>query len=231
MPIVAGGGLYFPILGLTVLGIMLALMILGLFKGKHWCGNICPHGSLFDFALLRPSRFEKIPMFFRSPVLKWCFFAFFMAMFSYRLMWALGYLGEAEFAAHLGSVFVNQYLVWPTLVGMALALLINPRTWCTFCPMGTMQQIVNKLGKKLSLNRNTEEFVNISVPENCTQCGKCAKACPVQLIPYLNWENSQFKNESCIKCRTCTYSCPSKLLYMDTLTGKKAYRHEEIVKA
>lgn len=224
VPLVAAGGLYYPLLGLAVIGIMLAMMVLGLFKGKYWCGNICPHGSLFDFVLMRLSIFKKIPVLFRSPLLKWFFFAFFMSMFSYRLGLALGFLGETEFTTRLGAVFVNQYLVLPTIGGVILALAINPRTWCTFCPMGTLQKIMNKLGKQLNINRHTEEFITIADQESCSECGKCARVCPMQLEPYQSWDDDQFRDESCIKCYTCINNCPSELLYSTTSSDRKFSR-------
>ncbi|MDD2630217.1 MAG: 4Fe-4S binding protein, partial [Limnochordia bacterium] len=48
MPIIALGGLYYHKLGLLLLPIMLTLIVLGVFRGKYWCGKLCPHGSLFD---------------------------------------------------------------------------------------------------------------------------------------------------------------------------------------
>jgi hypothetical protein len=36
VPLIAAGGLYYPLLGLAVIGIMFAMMFLGLFKGRYW---------------------------------------------------------------------------------------------------------------------------------------------------------------------------------------------------
>ncbi len=220
VPIISVGGLFFPLLGLAVIGIMLALMMFGIFKGQYWCGNLCPHGSLFDRFYQKPSRFKKIPAFFQSPILKWLFFIFFMTMFIYRLIFVLGHREEIEFLPQLGSIFVNQYLVWPTIVGSFLALIINPRTWCTFCPMGTMQQIMNRMGKALHLQSKTEKYVTIISEEDCPHCGKCAAVCPMQLQPYKNWHEKQFKDEECIKCSVCVANCPKNLLSMKTLLHK-----------
>ena len=66
--IVAIGGLWFPKLGLLVLAIMAALMITAFFDGRFWCGNVCPHGSLFDRVIQPISRNGKIPVFFKTKV-------------------------------------------------------------------------------------------------------------------------------------------------------------------
>ncbi len=64
--LIAIGGLWQPKLGLLVLFIMSGLMITSFFTGRYWCGNICPHGSLFDKILLPISKNRFIPPFLKS---------------------------------------------------------------------------------------------------------------------------------------------------------------------
>ncbi|WP_205665682.1 4Fe-4S binding protein [Anoxybacter fermentans] len=54
-----------------------------------------------------------------------------------------------------------NYLV-VTIVGTPLAILINPRTWCSFCPTGTMQILMYKLGKLLGINKKIDQKVSIA---------------------------------------------------------------------
>ena len=44
--VVAIGGLFQPRLGLLVIPVILALTLMSIFRGRYWCGNFCPHGSL-----------------------------------------------------------------------------------------------------------------------------------------------------------------------------------------
>ncbi len=208
------GGQFVPALGLLVLLIMIALVGMSLFKGKYWCGNFCPHGSFFDNLLQPISRHVKIPQFLRSRLLVAAVLLFFIYNMTNRFVRVYGLLGTDSFYERLGFIFANTYLM-VLLVGGLLAVVINPRTWCHFCPMGTMQTIFYKLGKALGLTKKTDQKVTIKHPELCHSCGKCARVCPMQLTPYLEFSaNHQLGNESCIRCYTCVYNCPAGILQM-----------------
>jgi len=215
VPAIAVGGLFYTWLGFAVIGIMLALMGLSLFRGKYWCGHVCPHGSLFDVAVIRVSAMRKIPDLFRMPVLKWGFFGFFMVMFGVRLAGALGRLGEPPFFDRLGMVFVLQYLIFPTILGLVLAVFVNPRTWCSLCPMGTMQELMYRAGTRLGVNRRADLRVTWVDRGRCTRCGHCARVCPVQLEPYRELEKGEKGfHRACIKCSTCVEHCPTRALQL-----------------
>lgn len=208
VPLIAIGGLFIAELGLLVILVMLALMGIGLVNGRYFCGNICPHGSLFDNIISKISFNREIPKFFRNKFLKWGFFILFMSMFVFRFVNALT-ANEGALTANLGAMFVMQYLIMPTILGVTLAILINPRTWCSFCPMGTMAQVMNKLGDLLA----NPSRITINQPDECLDCGACAKACPMQLEPHKNFDqDNEFKDEMCIKCSECVKSCPVDIL-------------------
>ena len=208
VPLIAIGGLFIAELGLLVMLVMLALISIGLVNGRFFCGNICPHGSLFDTVISKISFNRKIPSFFKNKFLKWGFFALFMGMFVFRFIIALT-ASEGALTANLGAMFVMQYLIMPTILGVTLAILINPRTWCSFCPMGTMTNVMSKLGNLLA----NQSRITINQPDECLECAACAKACPMELEPYKNFDkDNQFKDEMCIKCSECVKSCPVDIL-------------------
>ena len=210
--LVAFGGLWLPQLGLLLLPMMLTLMIMGLLKGKYWCGHFCPHGSLFDYLIPPVSLKHKMPRLFKSPIIQGAAFGGFMYMLGMRLAAAFQSFGEASFAAQLGAVFVMNYLV-VTILGTLLAVFIKPRTWCTVCPMGTMQVLMYKLGRVLNANKRTDKKIVMHSADKCVDCGKCAKVCPMQLSPYDNMsENSTFENVQCIRCEVCVKAWPTKVL-------------------
>ena len=212
VPVIAVGGLYYPKIGLLLLPVMLTLMVTGFLSGKYWCGNLCPHGSLFDKILLPLSPNREIHPVFQAALLKTAFFLFYMGMFIRRLYIVSAFWGSFFFWDKLGFLLAVNYLL-PTLIGLTLALLSNVRAWCRFCPMATIQQLMYRLGKRTGLNRATDRKVTANAPELCRQCGQCARVCPVQLEPYRALgPGQQFSSEECIRCATCVAHCPAGIL-------------------
>lgn len=206
------GAWWFPVIGLSIIPLMLALTVLAFFNGKYWCGNICPHGSLFDGLILSVSKNRRIPKLLKNRWFAGAVFTWFMVMLGLRLYKVLALWGDTTFAERLGYIFTMNYTI-VTVVGIVLAITIAPRSWCSFCPMGTMEKLSYKLGKFLKLNSATDCKVSVAHEEMCHQCGKCSRVCPVQLTPYLEFdENGQFSNENCIRCETCVNNCPANIL-------------------
>lgn len=212
---VAIGGLWFPLLGLLVLPVMLGLTTVSFFKGRYWCGNICPHGSLFDSLLYPITNNKKIPSFLKSKVLGIIFFGFFSYNLSRKLIAVTGLWGSWMFWERLGFIFVASYLM-VTVVGGIFSLVFSSRTWCNFCPMGTLQKISYRLGRLLRVNERTDDKITVSNTNMCHVCGKCSRVCPMQLTPYLEFSDvNQFDSEDCIRCSTCVENCPAGVLTLN----------------
>lgn len=185
------GFFFYPILGLAALFCMLAPVVLAPFKGRAWCGNYCPRGSLWDqvFAKVNPSR--TIPGWARAPGFRYGVLALIFGLFSWQMFNAW------PDPAEIGRVFLRVIFI-TTLIGIFLALRFSPRTWCSFCPMGTLASLLSK-------------GVNpIRVENTCVSCGLCAKVCPMDLEPYKN--GKLFADPDCIKCGVCVSKCPKKAL-------------------
>ncbi|MBT9157551.1 MAG: Ferredoxin--NAD(P)(+) reductase (naphthalene dioxygenase ferredoxin-specific) [Firmicutes bacterium] len=213
---VAFGGLWFPRLGLLVLGVMFSLTAISLFKGRYWCGTYCAHGSLFDQLFLPFSRNAKIPSFLKSKIAQGVVLAWFMYNMLSRIILVSALWGTLPFWDRLGFVFVNSYLM-VTVAGGILGLIITPRTWCQFCPMGIMQMLMYSLGKKLGLTQKHDRKITVSAIEKCHKCAKCARTCPMQRVPYTNFsDKNQFDDLACIRCLTCIENCPAKILTLET---------------
>lgn len=226
VPTIAFGGLYYPKLGLLLIPIMVALLTLGFLKGKYWCGNLCPHGSLFDSLILQISPNRRIGQALKATPIKVIFFIFYMTMFAMRLIKVSSFWGSMVYVDKLGFVFAVNYLV-PTTIGIILAIFNNPRAWCSFCPMGTMEQVAYKLGKITGWNKKTDRMVSVAASEMCHKCAKCARVCPMQLQPYQEFTtNNQFENENCIRCGTCVVNCPAGILCLANKEENEEIRSE-----
>lgn len=210
--LVAIGGIWYPILGLVVIPIILALSIMAFFKGRMWCGNYCPHGSLYDYLALPVSLNKKIPLFLKSKIVRIVVFTWFGYNMTRKFIKVFHSFGTDQFLYKLGFVFVTTYLM-VLIVGGLLSVVISPRTWCQFCPMGTIQILSYKLGKALGIAKVTDKKIVIEAKEKCHNCSKCSRVCPMQLAPYQEFsDDNQFDNEKCIRCSTCVVNCPAGIL-------------------
>ncbi|WP_292467229.1 4Fe-4S binding protein [Methanolobus sp.] len=187
--IVSIAGLWFPLLGYFLLLVFATLMVTSYFRGRWFCGNLCPRGSFNDFWVGKITRNKKIPAILRSYWIRIPLFLMMMVFMGYRLLNTHGLINQ------IGMVFVVMCLV-TTSIALITGASISPRTWCTFCPMGTVQNLIG--GSKYQLKVDDVKCVN---------CNKCEKSCPMQLEVHNN-----SKKPDCIKCGRCITACPTKAL-------------------
>ncbi|NLL37611.1 MAG: 4Fe-4S binding protein [Fretibacterium sp.] len=152
-----------------------------LFQGnKAFCNRYCGRGRLFDLlgGKLGLSRHRPAPLWLRSKFFRYGFLVFFMAMFfnmlwgtwlvfssarelrvAVKLMWSFyvpwGWAagsGAAPWSLQF-SYGLYSLMLTSLLIGLGVMWLYKPRTWCVFCPMGTMTQWICKVK-----NGNTNEM-------------------------------------------------------------------------
>lgn len=164
----------FAWLGMIDFLLPLAVSIFG--GGKYFCNNLCGRGQLFtklgkDCKL---SRNKKTPHFLSSKSFRFGFLAFFLLMFlsmtfqTYlvasgasnlkeviKLFWTFKVPWGFSYEAGLTKDWIAQFsfgfyslMVTSTLIGFIVMALYKPRTWCAFCPMGTMTQSICKIKEK-----------------------------------------------------------------------------------
>lgn len=87
--------------------------------------------------------------------------------------------------------------------------------------MGKALYNLNQYAKKTDsgLLFLTERETSLSQPTNCINCGRCAKNCPMRLMPmYIEFytlagdyeKGKKYGALSCIECGCCAYNCPAK---------------------
>ena len=187
--IVSIGGIFYPKLGYILLLVFATLLVIAPFRGRWFCGNLCPRGSFVDFWLAPLSRRLRIPPFLRSMWIRVPIFIALMGFMIYRL------LGTQGMVDRIGMVFVTLCIV-TTSIAILFGVVIAPRTWCTFCPMGTLQRTLGRGRYLLTIDR-----------ERCIDCKRCRKVCPMQLPV-----NEIQDLPDCIKCGRCIQACPKDAL-------------------
>lgn len=185
-----GLGWWFPWLGFSVPLVMLAGIIGSLFNGRYVCGNLCPRGSMYDRILAPISRRRAIPKWFRSPALRWSLFVALMGFMVFRI------LQNPLDPMHWGRVFWVMCVV-TTAVGLPLALLIHPRSWCSFCPIGTAQSAIGGRRNQLRIDRHL-----------CRSCALCERACPMGLSIVKHKDTGIVNEPDCLRCLECVAVCP-----------------------
>lgn len=198
-------GYFFPVIGFLALICMIAPVAFAVRRGRWWCGNACPRGNFYDRLLSRYSPHRPIPAFVRTFGFRLFMVIFIFSMFGFQMYRAWG---DPE---AMGRVFWLIILV-TTVVGVTLSFIYAPRTWCSFCPMGTLSSWLTPRSGKLP-----EGYRRIFVSASCQmKCKSCARVCPMQLKPYDSRGDEQgYLHPDCIKCGNCAVACPIKIMQLD----------------
>lgn len=149
-------------------------LIISIVKGnKAYCNKYCGRGQLFDLLGNKLSMNKACPSFIRSNWFRYGFLIFFLTMFAnmllttylvfegtkslgevvtilwtFKLPWQFAYSGVArpwiaQFAFGFYSIMLTS-----TILGLITMIFFKPRTWCVYCPMGTMTHLICKIKAK-----------------------------------------------------------------------------------
>ena len=149
-------------------------LIIAIMRGnKAYCNRYCGRGQFFAliggrFGL---SRKKDPPKFLKSKWFRYGFLIFFFTMFflmlwntwlvfdgvrelrqvvnllwTFKLPWHWAYHESAiaPWVVQFGFGFYSVMLT-STVLGLITMLLFKPRSWCVYCPMGTMTQLICKV--------------------------------------------------------------------------------------
>lgn len=148
-----------------------------LFGGNKWfCNHLCGRGQLFTKLgnECKCSRNRPSPRWMSSGLFRYGFLLFFLAMFGNMILQTYMVAGGAKslsetiqlfwtFQAPWGWTYtadtvpdwIAQYsfgfysmMLTSFIIGLIAMILFKPRSWCTFCPMGTMTQGICRIKSK-----------------------------------------------------------------------------------
>lgn len=153
-------------------------VLIAVFGGnKYFCNHLCGRGQLLTKlgTSCKCSRNKPAPRWLSSNWFRYAFLIFFLAMFgniifqtylvaagagslkevvtlfwTFKLPWNWAYTAGtvADWVAQFSFGFYSLMLT-STLIGLIVMIVYKPRTWCTFCPMGTMTQGICKINAKI----------------------------------------------------------------------------------
>lgn len=177
-PIIYFGMGFFNILfawfGMIDFLVPLVIAIIG--GNKAFCNTYCGRGQLFTLigGKLGISLNKVTPAWLYSKWFRYGFLTFFMAMFgnmvfqtylvgsgagslneAIKLLWTFNVPWGWTYTAGIVPDWVAQYsfgfyglMLTSVILGLVVMVLFKPRTWCAFCPMGTMTQGICQLKAK-----------------------------------------------------------------------------------
>lgn len=162
-------------------------ILIAVFKGnKSYCNLYCGRGQLLSILgqKLKLSRNKEIPSFLRSKKFRYIFLTFFMTMFGIMIYTVVRVFNGADLKTAVTFLwafkipwFYNEIIDIPkwlvqfcfgfysimltsTFLGLLTMVLYKPRSWCVYCPMGTMTQGICILKNKGCENNENESKKN-----------------------------------------------------------------------
>ncbi len=163
--------IHFALLGIVCMTIPILLLLKN--RKKTWCQVYCPRASLYTTcAKAKRGSSRKTPLFFVRGKMKWIMLGYFGLSLTFILISTIGVargvrpameylrfliiipvpfqlpqvidtISLIPWLTHLSYRFYSMMMT-TTFLGLLLAFLYKPRTWCTICPIATISDVVLK---------------------------------------------------------------------------------------
>ncbi|MCI8405292.1 MAG: 4Fe-4S binding protein [Clostridia bacterium] len=193
------------------------LLAVGILFGRLVCGWICPFGLIQEIIHKIPS--PKLKLWKGFNLIKYIILIVFVILMPVIAVNYMG-MGQPAFCQYIcpAGTFEGGIPLLTThpelrqtigaLFGLKASILVLILIGCVFiyrffckmiCPLGAIYGLLNKIS-----------MYHIEIDDDkCTECGRCAKVCKMNVDPAKNPNSAE-----CIRCGKCAESCPSKAIHM-----------------
>jgi len=187
--------------------LFLGAFTFAIFRGRLFCGTLCPLGSLqellgrFSKPLVNPGFASlRFPKYIIAAVVFLCF----------------GWVARPELFSPDPIFLLLTLTSDPVAIGLLLLLLIAgclvPRLWCrSFCPVGACLASCGAFAPAPIIVDD----------EACVHCLECLKLCPMDALFVTENGLLDVKSSECILCGICVRECPQQCI-----APPKVRRHE-----
>ena len=194
----------------SALFIFIAIVLIGVFLKKSFCGWLCPIGLLSEwhwkFGQWLFGRNVRVPKILDWPLrmIKYLLLYFFV----YAILWQMDVRALTAFihspynqVADIKMLYFFQRLDSTALCTIGIIALLSlpiKNFWCRYlCPYGALLGIGSLLSPiKITRSR-----------ERCVDCELCTKACPSNISVH---KVKRVHSDECMSCLACTQVCPVK---------------------
>ena len=181
--------------------ILFTILLLTIILGRVFCSYLCPLGAISTFLrdIGKKLKLPRINVPNKIEIILTKFKYVTLGLIIY-LTWTSGELifREADpcyalISRHGEDITIFSYLFLGIIVFGSLFL---PSIFCRYlCPFAAVMNIFSRL-KLVKINLDKEK---------CIGCGKCEKACPMQLKIL---DKNKINDVNCINCSECVIACP-----------------------
>lgn len=163
--------IHFSLLAIVCMTLPIILLLRD--RKKTWCQGICPRASLYT-TCGKTKKWSglKTPQFFIRGNMKWIMLTYFFISLLFITLSTLGVakgmrapmeylrfllivplpfempqlfdiINSVPWLTHLSYRFYSMMMT-TTFLGLILAMVYKPRTWCTICPIATVSDVILK---------------------------------------------------------------------------------------
>jgi len=163
--------IHFSLLGIICMILPILLVLKN--RRKTWCQGYCPRASLYSASgKSKKWTSRKTPQFFTKGSMKWIMLAYFgfslffiimstvgvfrgfrppmnylrfliLIPIPYEIPQLINFIEFTPWLLHLSYRFYSM-MITTTLIGLTMAVIYKPRTWCTICPIATVSDVILK---------------------------------------------------------------------------------------